>query len=487
MSKSLIASTARGMVNPLRFQGIAATDSHAQIQSVLKNALSAEHALLFAEPVQDAAGHTIDWYSEAQNPAPLLSLPQDKQNTARAAMARIAQDIEALAQSLKAESQGPKVLRGNILSLALHYPGEEYLYVAGDQPILTGWGFGPATLGLEPAFLPHIAPLIPAASTPAGAAATPLTAPPVSRASAGIGPFRALAGFILGLALLMALFFLAAILFAPAGCPQPATLAGCREKPAAAPSLAGCSATLAPGGEKQPEPPAALVSALTAEKEKELSLRRQAEALRRQLSELMAQCPRTAPARLPAPLVTPEAKPVAPPEAQNPPSLAELMPTTPEPKAPEPSPGPLNEKPVPPKAPRPEKSAPPLGSPLKIPKNPNNNDLSFLEGCWQNSTTLKDARTRKPIRSTYCFDKNGRGTRTEQGIGHDMQCRSSASASFVGGKLRISAGKAQCSGKGRGDFHYPEEAILCDREQDGTAQCYESQRDRWKAKLTRVR
>lgn len=531
MNRTHIASTPRSQLNALRFQGILVSDNYAQLSSMLERNLSPEHARFFAEPVQDADAATVDWYSQAPGElVPLSAVPPEKQAAARTAIQKIASEISAFADSLKADSQGSKAVRGNILALALSYPSEEYIYMAGEQPVLTGWGYTSATMGMEPEPLIRLGVFVP---PPASSAASsdeqpkpPLAVAPPQRRG---GCLSALLAFLLGLLILLGLYLLLMLLVGPAGCPMLENAPmppGCVKREPVAP------VEPADGGrpeEGKPEekpaqeapreeangPSTDLVTALTAETEKEESLRRQIEGLRKQLVARADQCvppvkpqpePEPVPEPKPEPPVVSEPEPEPEPEPEEPPSLAELMPTTPEPE-PEPAPKPkpkaeapkpkpvekpkAEPKPEPKPKPKPEEKPKTAQKPSKnlvIPKDAaRNNDLSFLEGCWTNATTLRDGRTRKPIRSTYCFDKNGRGTRTEQGIGHDLRCRSTASAGFVNGRLRISATEAICSSGGKSRGRYPKEAILCDRTVDGTANCYESQNDRWKAKLQRVK
>ena len=467
-------------------------DSHAQLQSMLQNNLSAEHALFFAEPVQDAEGKQVDWYSHAyQPPVRLDSLPPQQQFAARDAIERLARDVDAFAESLKKDGQGGKFIRGSILSLALQYPGEEFIYMSGSQPVLTAWGCRPATMGTQPESLTRFSETAsPPPPPPPYFAETPAANEPPQYSSSLLGPVL---GFLIGLAMLVGVYFLATLVFGVSGCSQDTAdeLVGCSAKVS---SLPGCSMPFGSDQEKTSNATAPLpgknattgiVTLMTAEKEKEESLRRQLENLRAEISARSGECPRSIPPQAARPKpeeeapVTPQETPPAPEEEQGPPSLAELMPLTPA----EPP------KEDPPVAKPPKKTPPkPKSSDLVIPEGAiENNDLSFLEGCWNNATMLRDGGTNKPIRSTYCFDKNGRGTRTERGIGHDLRCKGSANARFSGNKLRITATEARCTSSSRGSFNYPKEAIICERTRDGKANCYESQNDRWKAKLQRVK
>ena len=80
MSSTFIATTPRASYNAMRYQGILVTDSYAQLRAMLEKNLSPQHALLLAEPMHEASGDSIDWYTSAPGtPVPLESLsPEEK-------------------------------------------------------------------------------------------------------------------------------------------------------------------------------------------------------------------------------------------------------------------------------------------------------------------------------------------------------------------------------------------------------------------------
>ena len=191
----------------------------------------------------------------------------------------------------------------------------------------------------------------------------------------------------------------------------------------------------------------AMLRELETEQQKALSLRRRIDELRLQLVQRAGECPRT-------PVV--EEPPV-----QEPPSLAELLPKTPEPPVEEPpvkkDPPKAPEKVTPPKQPDPPKQEkqpePPKpqkqskGEDLSIPEDAQkNNDLSFLEGCWDSDSGLFNSRTGEPIKVKYCFDANGGGTRTILNEESNDRCVGPVRAKFSGGEtLIIDADGAPCS------------------------------------------
>lgn len=491
MSSTFIATTPRASYDAMRFQGILVTESHAQIASMLEKNLSREHALLFAEPVHEASGESTDWYTQAEGtPVQLTSMPPEAQAQAKMRFAHLAGDIDRLATTLRQDPNQSKQIRGNILSLALKYPGVEHLYMVGSQPVIICWGFGPGTTGAQPEDMMRLG-----AAGAVAATAAELPPPPPSSANekrAGFPWLRALLAFLLGLLLLIGLFFLISLLFGPAGCSRDAILP------------AGCSAQAPP---EEPQLKPELQSSLTAEQEKEKSLRRQLDDLRNELDKRaalckpippLAQAPKVEPP-VPTPL-QPEEKPVPEEpkqeEPEAPPSMEELMPLTPEaPPEPKPEPKPKAEpKPTPKPEPKPKEDPKPKATPkpkkgeeLRIPKDaPKNNNMSFLEGCWSSETGLVNRRTGEPLDVQYCFDANGRGSRVVKQKRSNSRCAGSVRARFdSSGKLLIDADSAACSNGGNFVPHY----VQCTPDSSGKAQCYGQERggqsNRWQARFRR--
>lgn len=191
MSGTRIASTPRAEMHELAFQGIAPSASFPQIRDMLLNKFGDEYVLLFARPAENTADGTIDWYSPVQGePHRLTELPPEKERAAREQLAHMGAEIQRYAGELIATQEPLKVTRGSILKLALSYPDDSALYVVGDQPVFTCWGFGPGTPGVEPANLSRLAvPAAPVAPAAAQAAPVPPSPPPpaapVERKGAG--------------------------------------------------------------------------------------------------------------------------------------------------------------------------------------------------------------------------------------------------------------------------------------------------------------
>jgi hypothetical protein len=185
MNGTMIASTKRGTMNPLAYQGIFATDCHHQIVSVLRSRLGDAHVLLFAEPAFDPGRDIVDWYSPVQGtPVRLVDLPSERQDHVRATLVKMAADISTQVQQLKNTGDSSRMVAGHIIELALQYPNDECIYLVGEQPVLVCWGFGPSTSGAKPQDLGRLSTFSPrpkAAARPAAPAqpSSPLAAPSI--------------------------------------------------------------------------------------------------------------------------------------------------------------------------------------------------------------------------------------------------------------------------------------------------------------------
>jgi hypothetical protein len=457
----------------LRFQGILVTESYAQLTALLEARLSPRHARFLAEPAHDASGNTTDWYAHAEGPIrPIAELPEGEKARALRAVSALASDIGTLAETLKAGPDASSVVRGNILSLALRHPGEECLYMAGDQPLLTCWGFDPGSPDVQPEDLvrPGIARPAPAAA-PAGVNAATATARTAVGNLAAFPWWSALLRLLAGFAAALALYFLIALLSGPFDrLPSGERAGGCSPPPAAVNGTAGGS----------PEPDTALLRAMSAEREKAESLRRELADLRRRLEARIQECPRTPPPPEPE-----KNEPENRKEDVPPPTMADLMPVTPDPEPapprPEPKPTP---KPTPKPAPKPETPRQKKGEDLKIPDAARkNNDMGFLEGCWNSASGLADS-SGDPVVVTYCFDAKGNGTRAITRKQRGDRCAGPVQARFDGsGKLLIDADGAACP---RGSAFVPHR-VECVPGAGGHADCNGREqggfKNRWNAQF----
>lgn len=178
MTGTLIASTARDSVHALAFQGIMVYTCFPQISDMLRRKFGDDYVLLFARSAENAANGVIDWYSPVQgSPRKMEELPEAERQAACARARDMAHNIMLYAGELMKSPDPLKVTRGNVLKLALSYPGDSYLYAVGQQPVFVCWGFGPGTPGVEAKDLSRL--VIPKASPaqPAAPAASAASVP----------------------------------------------------------------------------------------------------------------------------------------------------------------------------------------------------------------------------------------------------------------------------------------------------------------------
>ena len=482
MSIRRIAASSRKELEALRYQGIATTDGYAQIYAIAAS-LSPEHALLFAEPMHDIPGGTTDWYTSATGDIrSFAELSPAEQEWTRSRVAELAGGINTVAEQLKNSNEGPKVIRGNVLALALRFPDASHIYLVGSQPVVACWGFVPAQAGVSPEDMIRAGAARPAPAQVAAPAPTPEpeienvpAIVPVATAATGFAWWKALLYILLGLLLLAGLILGVFLLFSP--------------------NMPEYLQKYAPGcAEKQPETatvqvPPEILAALNDERKQEDDLRKEVELLRSKLIDRAALCVRETPkppVEEPKPEPVVETPPAPEPQSEEPPMVAELLPSTPEPPKEEPKPQPKPEpkpKPEPQPEPTPEPQPEPEPTPKPAPKPRKgeemvipddarkNNDLSFLEGCWTSETGLVDTTYGKPVTVRYCFDKNGRGTREEL-LPRDERCVGPLWARFdSSGKLRMNADSASCS-RGSGFSHFVPHYVECIQGAGNKADCY---------------
>jgi hypothetical protein len=223
MRSTFLLTTPRGALNAVRHRGILITDNYQQFQKILNDKLSERHARFLAEPVHSRQGDTIDWYAKVQGtPILLTDLPDEEQAEARRGVALLAKDIESLAQAMQLSGNAGAVLRGGILEKILTYSGDGRIFMLGDQPVLTCWGFEPERSGAVPQTLVRFGEFIP---PPPPEAVTETPEPePVPEHPADIKPvrppfpfFKAFLGIIAGALFVYGLFALSLLIPGPSG------------------------------------------------------------------------------------------------------------------------------------------------------------------------------------------------------------------------------------------------------------------------------
>lgn len=149
-------------------------DLHQRLQAVIRRHLPAVNASLLAAPSPTTDGHYVEWYSDLSGqPRKLTALPEAEQARARALLEDRLNALQGFAERLPVVDPGAGGLAES-LRQALSYPGDDTVYVIGDQPVITFWGYrsasGPAPSG----------PSVLAAVAAAGDNAPPGVPPPAA-------------------------------------------------------------------------------------------------------------------------------------------------------------------------------------------------------------------------------------------------------------------------------------------------------------------
>ena len=442
MATNLIVTVSKSAIHSLAHQGILVHESFHQIRDLVRSRLGDAYALLFAEPSPSRDGSSIDWYTPVQGTAKrLVDLPEEEQRAARAATLRMAQDIARIAVELKQSGIAPQVTRGTILELALQYPDEKHIYVVGEQPLFTCWGFGPGTPGVQPQDLTRLGQVV--APPKAPPPTVPTAAPTVAPAAQPLAAEKRRGGiswlWLLPLLLLLLLVFLLTASFggnAPL-IPIPGFNFTCPALPF--PNKAPISLA---EGEKKP----------SAEAEKLLAEIQDLEKKSRALAE---QCPpESAPSGTGAALDSAKA-----PSAEAEKLRAEIRD--------------LEKKLHALAVQCPPEAAPPVRETLPdqkkealvIPEKPS--DMDFLRGRWLCDRGLYSKADGQPIILLYDFDSNGKGTATVRQQGRE-DCIGPAVASMNAQGILIIEAERQICPNGRS---YSAETIECRGDVANRAMC----------------
>ncbi|MCV4266226.1 SrfA family protein [Pseudomonas capsici] len=391
-------------------------------------------ARFLAVPQSNEQGSVIDWYSPVPGDVvPWSSANEDERSAARIQLARFKENIAAMSQALvqagKKNGQSDQTIFGKLLGLVSHVPDESYVYLVqttrtnanGEkesciQPVLTFWGFVKTETdrNREPLyFLTHqpkaTAPLL--ASTPSASAVPPgITATPVVPR-----PWWQRFWWLWPLLLLM----LALLLFG--------LLRGCL--PAATLPVGGLS--VPPTGISTPTNTIgagqSLVEGVALNGSTLPSIGTTVSAPQLQTAEPVS--------TIPAPTV---AEPTVP-ESQTSATAVSESPVAPELPAEQPATG----------AQTLQSGTP--GEPLSIPQDTAEGPAYFLNGNYRAGAGIMDAKTSRPLRLQYAFEK-GKGNvtiRRPDGV----SCTGSVNAAMNGASLGIkSEDQANCTDGSRYDM-----------------------------------
>ncbi|HCS45785.1 MAG TPA: hypothetical protein DIW52_23685 [Pseudomonas sp.] len=377
-------------------------------------------ANFLAVPKSNEQGSVIDWYSPIQGDVvPWSSATEDEREAARSQLNHftnaIADMSSALVQAGSKGGQSDQVIFGKLLGLVPHAPADSYIYLVeatrtnaqGEserytQPVLTFWGFvqHEGDRHRDPLYFLTPRPASPAPApllAPTLTVSPPAMLPPVTPAR----PWWRRFWWLWPLLLLMLAVLLLGL-------------------------LRSCSptATLSVGSVAVPNIPATADSIQLSDP-----------------SVTSSASGTTVPASGAATNSQPSPElPVEPPSAT---SSSSSEPETSEPAATE-----LAQQPVPGAQPV-QSSAP--GTPLSIPPNVVEGPADFLNGNYRAGAGIMDAKTSKPLRLEYAFEK-GQGNvtiRRPDGV----SCSGAVNAAMNGGNLGLnSQEQANCTDGSRYDM-----------------------------------
>ncbi|MBM3644155.1 MAG: hypothetical protein FJX02_07420 [Alphaproteobacteria bacterium] len=160
--------------------------SHGQLRAALAARLGRDHADLLAVPEIDSTGQSIGWYAGRDGDVRRLSeLDPADRGAVQARLAALQAEIAHLAESMEGPDRSAAAQGfARLLRQALVSPGDDTIFVVGDQPVIAFWSFSAdaalpaAFLASPPAAVPRPAAIPEAtlASAPAAVAAVPLAA-----------------------------------------------------------------------------------------------------------------------------------------------------------------------------------------------------------------------------------------------------------------------------------------------------------------------
>lgn len=438
---------------------------YAQLRAVVEARLSSRHANLFAEPVLHSAHNRIDWYASAAGaPVRLADLPPDQAQAAHAVLQQLSADLSGLSEELKASANDSDQALGHLIGLSLSTPDDSHVFVVGDQPVLTFWGFARQGGGVQTAPLYGYG----------GQAAQPAAAPQF--VAAGLPARRSLLPWAMfGIAGLLAIVAVLLLLKSVGGVDVPglAWLDGPRDD---APATTGRPDPVQVADASRPAP--VDDRALVAARERERVLRARLVALEAEYSGARAACP--APQRPPSTALVPDRdRPgLVTPRPIDRPDQTDRLTVRPGQDGPDTDLAALDPPSVPDDGTEPEANDPALdepaepqslGAPLTIGEAERAaQDLAALEGSWRTGRNLMDQGNADSLEIEYAFDANGRG-RTTIRLEDGVTCSAPAQAAFNGSDAIVITELDHPACSDGTEFEKSE--IVCLIDQDGSTIC----------------
>jgi hypothetical protein len=490
---------------PLGFAGEPVYLSHRKLVAVVASRLGDSAANFFARPEVDETHHRINWHATFDGDVRRwIELSPDRQASLTPTLTGLQQRLASMVTTLEVAGDRGRAQEnfGRTLRLALRSPGVECLYVVGDNPVLTLWGFEGGNHSFDTLTFDPMVPI-------------KTTLPPSQAAVPARRPWWRWFLWLLGLLalLVLTLLLLRSCLHVPIPVVEDLTPPALSpppqlpreqspppqdhplEPPIVEPGTAvvpggpiveghGVGVEPEPQGEKTSVPPAgadeqtpapggALSDTSTPEAKSPVGVEPGSQGGTTSVPPAGANEQPASPAGAVSEPPPPEGKAAvdeaAPKTGDEPPAPSQQETPTDQ-LTPPPTAQKSNQAGQPPPSPTANDSAGQM-EPLTIPPQEHSGysaSLRFLEGEWRSATGLYDKSTGKPLMQFYRFDRNGQGTvviRRADGV--DCGGKAQASRTANGGLRIEEAGPIECPDGKR----FAPAVTECTRAEKGQAKC----------------
>tara|TARA_R110002110_G_scaffold223626_2_gene437507 strand:- start:3036 stop:4589 length:1554 start_codon:yes stop_codon:yes gene_type:complete len=464
----LLLSSAFNEFRPLGVMGQPVHLNHGKIVAAIRARLGDDFTHYLARPEIDDSNRKIHWHAPVEGEVRRWSdLSGAEREATTPRVTEMRDGFLSFVNDLEGRDSGNRSDQGfaHLLRQSLKSPGQETLYLVGDQPVLTLWGFegdGTPFDTLSFAAVGGALPVVAPVAATAGVTVLPPATAAVSRPW-----WRWLLWWLLFLLLLALLFWLLRscghlpedipfiddnkpVEEQPLDPAQPdvrvnpdGTVTGPDGEAVVVPPAGGATGDLPPAEGQQPVDPAvtepekpgdmATDPAVTEPPKPEGNTTDPDAPLDQPAAPEQPAEPETAPEDPPKPDATEEPPTPETPEEQAKPEDQTQEPSAPEQDQPQDKPA----DPPPADAPSPEEDGKPLEIPPAQSPEAGNGGVGFMHGEWKSDGGLVDETSGKPLDQRYRFDDKGEGeVIIRQGDG--TQCRGGAKASrSADGGLRI--------------------------------------------------
>ncbi|MDR1081937.1 MAG: hypothetical protein LBQ79_13500 [Deltaproteobacteria bacterium] len=148
MARTLIATTLLSQSATAAVDGMRLINVHGLFASLLAQELPTGRAGLLSEPKSDHASGELNWYTELDGPVTAAEdLPRGEQRFIEEALAERIAELSALAVSLRGSPATNRQLAGRMVEKLVQSAADWRLFSVGGQPVVSGWGLEPVLGG----------------------------------------------------------------------------------------------------------------------------------------------------------------------------------------------------------------------------------------------------------------------------------------------------------------------------------------------------